>query len=148
MRSSGFDWWVRAQDSVAQGALTNSKHPDSHIFGVYPTHLERGYQGYVVDTNKKTYVDYICGLGSTFLGYSPPPLVEKLSQHLLGGFSHSLPTKYEVLAAEALKSMHYFVDKWKFVKTGSEGCLAAIKIARAYQESKGRITKNADAKKA
>lgn len=134
MRSSDFntEWWVRAQDSIAQGALTNSKHPDSHVFGVYPTHIKSAMGAHVLDTDGKSYVDYICGLGSNLFGYSHPSLVEQLTAHMCSGYSHSLPTIQEVLTAESLKSMFYFVDKWKFLKSGSEACSAAIKMARAY----------------
>jgi glutamate-1-semialdehyde 2,1-aminomutase len=127
-----FDIWKRAQDAVAQGALTNSKHPSSHVFGVYPTHMTGGSGGYLFDTNQKRYVDYICGLGANLFGYSPPKLTEHLARYLYGGFSHSFPTVHEVEAAEKLKTMFYFCDKFKFLKTGSAACSAAIKMARAY----------------
>ena len=129
--NSKYEWWVRAQDSVAQGALTNSKHPSAHVFGVYPTHITGGSGAWVFDTSGKKYVDYICGLGANLFGYSPPPLIEQLSKHMYAGFSHSLPTQHEVITAESLKTMFYFVGKWKFLKSGSQACTAAIKIARA-----------------
>lgn len=127
-----FSVWKRAQDSIGQGALTNSKHPSSHVFGVYPTHMRGGSGAYLFDTNQKRYVDYICGLGANLFGYSPPKLSEHLSRHLYGGFSHSFPTVHEVEAAEKLKTMFYFVDKFKFLKAGTAACDAAIKMARAY----------------
>lgn len=129
---SRMKWWVRAQDSVAQGALTNSKHPDSHVFGVYPTHISGGSQGWIYGTDGTRYVDYICGLGCNLFGYSPPSLIETLTRHMQKGFSHSLPTTDEVETAEALKTMFYFVDKFKFLKSGSEACSASIRIARAH----------------
>lgn len=127
-----FEYWKRAQDSIAQGALTNSKHPDSHVFGVYPTHMKGGSLGYLFGTDGVRYKDYICGLGSNLFGYSPPTLVAELGKHLTNGFSHSFPTTYEVETAERLKQMFYFVDKFKFLKSGSQACTAAIKIARAH----------------
>lgn len=131
MQYSDFEYWKRAQDSVAQGALTNSKHPSSHVFGVYPTHIKNGSLGYLYATNGKRYRDYICGLGSNLFGYSPPGLAQRLTPYLNGGFSHSFPTVHEVETAERLKEMFYFVDKFKFLKSGSQACTAAIKMARA-----------------
>lgn len=136
-----WEYWVRAQECIAQGALTNSKNPHSLVYGVYPTHLIRGNGAYVYDTRGERYVDYMCALGCNLFGYAFPPVVDSVCAAAKNGFSHSLPTVYEVLAAESLKEVFTFVDKWKFLKSGSDACSAAIKIARAYQESKGRIEK-------
>ena len=63
------DLWIRAQKSVAQGALTNSKHPKMLIMGAYPTHISHGSGSYLFDHEGNKYTDYICGLGANFLGY-------------------------------------------------------------------------------
>lgn len=120
--------WVRQQDVIAQGALTNSKHPDRFIGGIYPTHAVKWSGCYLFDEKNERYADYICGLGTNLLGYSNPKIVEAT----VSGASPSLPTHYEVLAAEKLNEFFCFAEKWKFSKTGSVACNAAIKIARAY----------------
>lgn len=127
-----FKLWKRAQDSIAQGALTNSKHPHRHVFGIYPTHVRRGSGCYLFDSNNDRYVDYICGLGTNLLGYDNPKIIDRLKAVISDGISHSLPTHHEVEAAEALKQFFVFTDQWKFLKTGSEACAAAIRIARAH----------------
>lgn len=123
----------RANDCIAQGALTNSKHPHRFIFGQYPTHIKSAHQCFVVDTKDNVYTDYICGLGTNLMGYGNPALEQ---MPITCGHSHSLPTVYEVEVAEKLKEAFVFVDKWKFLKTGSEACSAAIKIARAHSGKK------------
>lgn len=129
-----FSLYQRAQDCIAQGALTNSKHPENHVLGVYPTHLGKkpGSGAYLYTDSGDQYVDYICGLGANLLGYGNSQICEAIRPFLQYGGSHSLPTIFEVEAAEALKSMFVFVDLVKFLKTGTEACMAAIKIARAY----------------
>lgn len=129
MRSLDFDNWKRAQDVIAQGALTNSKHPSSLVFGVYPTHCSSA-NGALLFASGKPYVDYMCSLGANFLGHNNPKIIEKLKENLDKGFSHSLPTTFELDTGEALKQLFYFVDKWKFLKTGTEACMAAIRMAR------------------
>lgn len=128
------EMFQRAQDCIAQGALTNSKHPENHVLGVYPTHLgyNPGSGAYLYDTDDNQYVDYICGLGTNLLGYGNGYVSEAVKAKIQCGQSHSLPTIYEIEAAEALKSMFVFVDRFKFLKSGSQACTAAIKIARAY----------------
>lgn len=129
--STDFKQWKRAQKCIAQGALTNSKHPDSHVYGVYPTHASGG-QGSLLFAEGKPYVDYICALGANFLGYANPIIHEALVEEMQKGFSHSLPTTYELDTAEKLKEVFFFIDKWKFLKSGTQACAAAIKIARTY----------------
>lgn len=126
------DLWIRAQKSVAQGALTNSKHPRMLIMGAYPTHISHGSGSYLFDHEGNKYTDYICGLGANFLGYGNDLISRELIKQIYGGFSHSLPTHHEVECAEKLKEFFVFTERWKFLKTGSEACSAAIKIARNY----------------
>lgn len=132
MPSTDFSTWRRAQDCIAQGALTNSKNPNMHVLGVFPTHVRKGRGATVEDVNGKTYLDYITGLGVALLGYAHPKVVSAVEAVVKDGFSHSLGTPYEIQAAEALKGMFAFVDCFKFLKSGSEACTAAIRIARAY----------------
>lgn len=124
--------YKRAQDCLGQGCLTNSKHPDSFVFGVYPTHLssEPGRGCHLFSYEGKAYIDYICGLGTNLLGYGYSPIADDIRKAPIG--SPSLSTIYEIEAAESLKTMFYFTSKWKFVSTGTEACMAAIKMARAY----------------
>jgi glutamate-1-semialdehyde aminotransferase len=131
------EWWRRQQNCIAQGALTNSKHPEALVFGAYPIIISHGHGSYVYepdpeDENKhKRYIDYICGLGANLLGYGNDKINQQLLKILYGGFSHSLPTTQEILTAEKLKEIFVFVDKWKFLKSGSEACAASLKFARA-----------------
>lgn len=131
--------WRRAQASVAQGALTNSKHPESLMFGLYPTHIRHGHGCYLYDEKDEQYTDFICGLGANFLGYGNDQISQEIQRALYGGFSHSLPTWHEVEAAESLKQIFPFVQRWKFLKTGGEATLAAVKFARAVNPKEEKL---------
>jgi glutamate-1-semialdehyde 2,1-aminomutase len=126
-----FHWYRRAQDSIAQTALTNSKRPETFVKGVFPTHIERGQGAYLWDHSGKKYLDFVCGLGANILGYGNDVVNQAISSQLRHGASHSLPTHHEVEFAEGLKALFPFCDAFKFLKTGTEACMAAVKIARA-----------------
>lgn len=132
-QSTDFRWHRRALDCIAQGALTNSKRPECHVKGVYPTHLQKGQGCYVWDMQGRKYMDFITGLGTNLLGYGHPRVNGAIAGQLQHGACLSLGTHHEIEAAEMIKGMFSFVDAVKFLKTGSEACSAAIKIARAYQ---------------
>lgn len=122
----------RANESIAQGCLTNSKNPKSLMFGLYPTHIKAAHKAHVWDTNDVRWLDFMCGLGCNFLGYGNDRVSRALIKYVFNGASHSLPTVHEVETAERLKEFFPFVDKFKFTKTGSLACDAAVRIARAY----------------
>ena len=126
------EWFDRARKSIAQGGLTNSKWPESYIRGVYPTHIKSGNGCHLYDTNDIKYIDFICGLGSNLFGYGNDHISREILRNLYNGANHSLPTVYEVEAAEKLKELFPFVERVKWLKTGSDACNAAVKFARAY----------------
>lgn len=132
MTSVDFKWKQKADLAIGQGALTNSKRPESHVMGVYPTHVKRGFGPKIMDMWGNEYLDYICGLGANILGYGHNKINLALIDHIKKGYSHSLPTYKEVEVAEKLKGKFLFCERFKFLKTGSEACSAAVKMARAY----------------
>lgn len=121
----------RAEQAIAHGALTNSKRPSCFVSGVYPTHLARGSGCYVWDTKGNKYIDFICGLGSNLLGYANEEINQAISDQLKKGASLSLSSTLEVEVAEKVKELFPFIETLRFLKTGSDACSAAIRIARA-----------------
>lgn len=121
----------RANQSIAHGALTNSKRVSSFIEGISPTHAKKGQGAFIWDQDNKKYIDFICALGSNLFGYSNPYIVGATKKNLEQGVTLSLSSTIEVEAAEKLKEVLPFVDKVRFLKTGTEAAMASIRIARA-----------------
>lgn len=137
--STGFDWYKRAQRSIAHSALTNSKRPETFVKGVYPTHLTHGRGCHVWDTNGRKYIDFICGLGTNLLGYGNDEIGNAIRDQAYRGCSLSLGTDLEVKLAEKLKEFFPWIERWRFLKTGSEACSASLRIARAYKPECFRV---------
>lgn len=125
------EWQVRADQVIAQGCLTNSKHPRSHVRGVYPTHLLKGEGCRVIDADGNLYLDFICGLGSSLFGFAHTEISAAVMSQIHKGSALSFATTLEVEVAEKLIQAFPWCQSVKFLKTGSEACSAAIKIARA-----------------
>ena len=132
MSYTNFSWWRRQQDVIAQGSLTNSKDPRSHVYGVYPTHVKSAQGCLLIDADGREYVDYICGLGTNLLGYGNDDLKAAIDKWKAHGFSHSLPTTQEVATAERLCAAVPHFQSIKFLNSGSEACSAALIMARAF----------------
>lgn len=126
------DIYNRSVNAIAHGALTNSKRPECFVKGVYPTHLKRGHGCHVWDTHGNKYIDFICGLGTNLLGYGQEDVTEEYAKTARDGLCLSLGTDIEVKAAEKVKELFPFIEKLRFLKTGSDACSAAIRIARSY----------------
>ncbi len=99
--------------------------------GVYPSHVRRGQGCWLWDHDGKKYLDFICGLGTNIIGYAHTQVNAAIAAQAMHGASLSLSTHVELDAAEKLKEFFPFVDAVKFLKTGSEACTAALRIARA-----------------
>lgn len=123
--------------NIAQGSLTNSKHPDRFVKPYYPLIIERGSGECLYDIHGVKWIDFICGLGCNLFGYGNVLIEQYLTPLKNVGNSHSLPTKYEIIAAKCVKEMLPWVEKVKFVNDGSSACSAAITMARAYMRSTG-----------
>lgn len=124
-------WQQRAEMCIGQGTLTNSKHPDCFVRGVYPTHVVRAKGIELWTAGGGRYIDFVCGLGSSFLGYGFERINIVVQDQLTFYGSYSLASTLEVQVAERIKEMFPVIEKLKFLKTGSEACSASIKIARA-----------------
>lgn len=130
-------WQSRAERCIAQeGALTNSKRPSCMVRGAYPTHFSSGHGPHLRTPGGQSYLDYICALGTCILGYSDDYVNTAIRKGAASGILFSLASTHEVEFAEKIKEIFPFIEKIKILKSGSEGCAAALTIARAYQRTK------------
>ena len=126
-----FDILHRSRRTIAQGALTNSKHPDRFVSKI-PTHVKHGFGCHLWDMEDKKWLDMICGLGTNHFGYGNQKIQREVVRYAFSGGCHSLATIHEVEAAEKLKQLFPFVEKVKWVNDGSSACTAACVMAKAY----------------
>lgn len=127
-----FEWYRRAHSSIAQGSLTNSKRVETFIKGVTPTHVTHGDGPYLYGIDGKKYVDFVCANGTNILGYGHPVIRATVEAQMKRGWLYSLGSTMEVECAEVVKNYFPFVKKVRFLKSGTESCSAAIRIARAH----------------
>lgn len=122
----------RSKEAIAHGACTNSKRAENHILGIAPSVASRGFGCFLYDTNGNKFVDYICALGTNLVGYGNATVAEAVYRQYQRGASLSLTSIEEVAFAERLKNYIPFAERFRFLKTGTEACMAAVKIARTY----------------
>ena len=108
------------------GSQTLSKsYEHGHHSPYFPAHIIAGYKSRMLGTDGKSYLDFICGLGAVTLGYGNIP---QFNSNL--GPIFSLSNFTEPLLARLLVEQIPCAEQIRFVKTGSEACQAAVRIAR------------------
>jgi glutamate-1-semialdehyde aminotransferase len=122
--------WKRRCELIPDGCSTMSKMASRYVEGFHPTEWQ-GAHGARCLAGGKEYVDYTLALGAVILGYADRPLREEFIRQYDAGTPLSCPAAAEGELAEQLVQIVPSAEQVRFVNTGTEACLAAVKIARA-----------------
>ncbi len=87
---------------------------------------------YLWDVDGKEYIDYLCSWGATILGHSHPNVVSAIAQQMDKGMSYGLTNEHEIILAQMVVDAIPSVEKVRFVSSGTEATMSAIRLARGY----------------
>lgn len=122
--------FVRAQRSLVGGV--NSPVRAFGAVGGSPPFIVRGEGAYVYDADGERYVDYVLSYGPLIVGHAHPAVVAALRNAVGQGTSFGAPVELEIQLAEMIKAQFPSVDKLRFVNSGTEAVMSALRLARAY----------------
>jgi glutamate-1-semialdehyde 2,1-aminomutase len=97
-----------------------------------PVFIKSGHGAYIVDVNGKEYVDYVCSWGPLIAGHTHPHVVEKVIEAVRNGCSFGAPTVGEVTLAQRIRELVPSMEMLRFVNSGTEATMSAIRLARGY----------------
>jgi len=97
-----------------------------------PFYIERGMGSHLFDVDGRRFLDLNCNFTTLIHGHAFAPVVEALTNQLQRGSCFANPTESEIELAELLSARIPQVDRVRFVNTGTEAVLFAIKAARAF----------------
>ena len=100
--------------------------------GGTPIFVERAQGAYLYDADGNRLIDYINSWGPMLLGHAYEPVVSAVIEKAKKGTSFGMPTEIETQIASLALSMVPNVDKIRFVNSGTEACMSAIRLARGY----------------
>jgi glutamate-1-semialdehyde 2,1-aminomutase len=121
-----------AQRLYPWGTQTNAKRPDASLAGVMPFFVERAEGCRIQDVDGRWYVDYRSALGPIILGYRHPAVDAAVRAQMERGVLFSMASPVEVEVAEQLTGLIPGLEQVRFLKTGNEANLAAVRLARAF----------------
>ena len=100
--------------------------------GGSPIFIKRANGAYLYDEDNNRYIDYINSWGPMILGHSHKPVIDAIMTKVKSGTSYGIPTEIETKIAQLAISMVPNIDKIRFVNSGTEACMSAIRLARGF----------------
>ncbi|PYX33132.1 MAG: glutamate-1-semialdehyde-2,1-aminomutase [Acidobacteria bacterium] len=124
----------RAEELIPGGV--NSPVRAFRSVGGDPLYIVRGEGSHIWDADGNKYVDYIGSWGPLILGHTAPAVVEAVISAARNGTSFGASTPAEADLAELVISAFPHMQKVRFVSSGTEATMSAIRLARAYTKRK------------
>ena len=103
--------------------------------GGTPIFVKEAKGAYLYDEDGNRLIDYINSWGPMILGHAYEPVVNAVIEKAKKGTSFGMPTELETQIAQLAVSMVPNIDKIRFVNSGTEACMSAIRLARGYTKS-------------
>ncbi len=122
------DLWREALDLFAGGV--NS--PVRAAVKPQPFYTSHAYGPFIFTENNRKIIDYVLGYGPLILGHSPPQVKEKVIEQINKGWLYGTPSKVEIDLAKKISQHISTVEKIRFVNSGTEATMNAIRLARGY----------------
>jgi glutamate-1-semialdehyde 2,1-aminomutase len=101
-----------------------------------PPFIVRGQGSHLFDADGNEYIDYIGSWGPLILGHAAPDVIEAVTAAARNGMSFGASTPAEADLAEIVVSAFPQMQKVRFVNSGTEATMSAIRLARAYTKRK------------
>ena len=108
--------------------------------GGAPIFASKAKGAYVYDEDGNRFIDYISSWGPMILGHAHPNVINAISKTAKKGTSFGMPTSLETDLAKLSLSMVPAMEKIRFVNSGTEACMSAVRLARGYTK-KDKIIK-------
>lgn len=108
--------------------------------GGTPPIIAKASGAYITDIDGNSYIDYVGGYGPAILGHAPEAVVTAINKAARHGTSFGATTEIETRLAEAIVAAIKSVEKVRFVSSGTEAVMTAVRLARAAT-GRGKIVK-------
>ena len=119
----------RAQDVLVGGV--NSPVRAFRAVGGEPIVVDHAAGARLWDADGNEYIDYVCSWGALILGHAHPKVVAAITEQAARGTSYGMPTELEVDLADRIRKALPSCEKVRFVSSGTEATMSAVRLARA-----------------
>ena len=120
-----------AAEKVIPGGVNSPVRAFKAVGGT-PIFVKEAKGAYLYDEDGNVLIDYINSWGPMILGHAYQPVVDAVVEKAQKGTSFGMPTEIETQIAELAVSMVPNIDKIRFVNSGTEACMSAVRLARGF----------------
>lgn len=120
-------------EKVIPGGVNSPVRAFKSVGGT-PIFVKEAKGAYLYDEDGNRLIDYINSWGPMILGHAYEPVVNAVIEKAKLGTSFGMPTEIETQIAELAVSMVPNIDKIRFVNSGTEACMSAVRLARGYTD--------------
>ena len=113
------------------GGVNSPVRAFKSVYGT-PLFIEKGDGCFLWDADGNQFIDFCCSWGPLILGHNPAKVREKVIEVMQNGMSFGAPTALENELAELILKNNKFIKKLRFVSSGTEAVMSAIRLARGY----------------
>ncbi|MGE5674944.1 MAG: glutamate-1-semialdehyde 2,1-aminomutase [Mycobacterium leprae] len=114
------------------GGVNSPARSFKAVGGGAPVFMSRGQAAYMWDVDGNRYIDYLAAYGPGILGHAHPEIVDTIARAAANGTLYGTPTPWEVDLADQLSAALPSLDRVRFVSSGTEAVMSAVRVARAY----------------
>ncbi|HLF33396.1 MAG TPA: aminotransferase class III-fold pyridoxal phosphate-dependent enzyme, partial [Cyclobacteriaceae bacterium] len=118
----------------------NSPVRSFYAVGGVPRFIKSGRGSSIIDVDGNRYIDYVGSWGPMILGHAHPSVVSAIIKTASKSTSFGAPTEAEIELAELITSLVPGLEMVRMVNSGTEACMSAIRLARAFTK-RNRIIK-------
>lgn len=113
------------------GGVNSPVRAFKSVYGT-PLFIDKGDGCYIWDVDGNQFTDFCCSWGPLILGHNNPKIREKVTEVMQKGMSFGAPTALENELAELILKNNKLIEKIRFVSSGTEAVMSAIRLARGY----------------
>jgi glutamate-1-semialdehyde 2,1-aminomutase len=129
----------RALYREARTLMPGGVSSPARAFPPHPLYLARGSGSRVADADGRTYIDLNMAFGALLLGHRPPEVVRAVRAQLGRGTHFGAPHALEVEVARELRERMPALERLRFVNSGTEATMAAVRLARGATRRPGVV---------
>jgi glutamate-1-semialdehyde 2,1-aminomutase len=128
---------TRSQELFAEAQTLLPGGVDSPVrafraVGGQPLFIDRAEGAYLIDVDGNRFIDYVLSWGPLILGHAHPRVVQALSEAAARGTSYGAPSPLELELAKLIRQFMPNLEMLRFVNSGTEATMTALRLARAY----------------
>jgi len=117
--------------TLMPGGVSSPVRAFGHVGGT-PRYITRGEGAFMWDEDGRKYVDFCLAWGPLILGHANPAVVDAVTKAAKDGLAFGTPHRHEVTLADLILSAYQPFDRIRFVVSGTEAVMTAMRLARAH----------------